>query len=91
MEDNILEYKKKKYEGHIKAERTNFLFLDDGSMCYDYCRFWTFEDALIDAVRNHGEDLDDMISLIYPERIDHQPVKEKILKEINKILIEIDK
>lgn len=76
-----MKHKREKHAGHIKAERTNFIFLDDGSMCYDHEKFWTFEDALIDAV-HQGEDLDDMISLIYPEKIDHPIVKEKLLKFI---------
>lgn len=76
-----LEYKRKKHAGHIKTERTNFLFLDDGSMVYDYEKFKSFEDALIDAV-NKGEDLDDMISLIYPEKVDHPIVKQKLLKNL---------
>ena len=73
--------KKQKYGKHIKEERINFLFLDDGSMVYDYNRFDTFEDALIDAV-HQGEDLDDMISLVYPEKVDHPIVKQKFLKLI---------
>ena len=50
-------------------------------MVYDYEKFSTFEDALIDAVHN-GEDLDDMISLIYPEKVDHPIVKQKLLKNL---------
>ena len=73
--------KKQKYGKRVKEERINFLFLDDGSMVYDYNRFDTFEDALIDAV-HQGEDLDDMISLVYLEKVDHPIVKQKFLKLI---------
>ena len=34
-------------------------------MVYDYDRFESVEDAIIDAVKNHGEDLDDMIAMCY--------------------------
>jgi hypothetical protein len=79
------EHIKQKHSGHIVAERTNFFFLDDDSMVYDYNRFDCFEDAIIDAVKNHNEDLDDMISLIYPEKVDHPTVKKLFLKEINNL------
>lgn len=79
---NYIESKKEKYSGHIKAERINFLFLDDGSMVWDINSFWTFEDALIDAVKQ-GEDIDDMISLIYPEKVDWPIVKQKLINEYN--------
>lgn len=71
--------KKTKYGKEIKEERTNFFFLEDGSMVYDYCRFDSYIDAMVDAVKNHGEDLDDMISLVFPEKFDHPIVKRKIL------------
>ena len=77
------ENKRKKYFGKIKAERKNFLFLTDGTMVYDYCKWDSAIDALIDAVKNHGEDLDDMISLMYLEKIDQELVKSKILRLIN--------
>lgn len=75
-----IENRKSKYEGKIKAERRNFLFLKDGTMvCPNTGEINGWVDALIDAV-HHGEDLDDMISLIFPEKIDHAIVKEKIQK-----------
>lgn len=77
------ERKRSKYASKIKAERANFLFLTDGSMVYNYEKFDDHIDALIDAVKNHGEDLDDMISLIYLEEIDQRLVKPKILKLMN--------
>lgn len=76
--------KKTKYGKKIVAERTNFFFLEDGSMVYDYNRFDSYIDAMVDAVQNHGEDLDDMISLVFPEKFDHPIVKDKILKIIKK-------
>lgn len=60
FEDKINFYKNK-----TCARRTNFIFLTDGSMVYDYDRFESAEDAIIDAVKNHGEDLDDMIAMCY--------------------------
>ena len=76
--------KKTKYGKKIVAERTNFFFLEDGSMVYDYNRFDSYIDAMVDAVQNHGEDLDDMISLVFPEKFDHPIVKDKISKIIKK-------
>lgn len=76
--------KKTKYGKKIVAERTNFFFLEDGSMVYDYIHFDSYIDAMVDAVQNHGEDLDDMISLVFPEKFDHPIVKDKILKIIKK-------
>lgn len=76
--------KKTKYGKEIIAERANFFFLKDGTMVYDTAMFDSYVDVLVDAVKNHGEDLDDMISLVFPEKFDHPIVKEKILKLINK-------
>lgn len=53
------------YKNKTRARRANFIFLTDGSMAYDYDRFESVEDAIIDAVKNHGEDLDDMIAMCY--------------------------
>ena len=53
------------YKNKTRARRANFIFLTDGSMVYDYNRFESVEDAIIDAVKNHGEDLDDMIAMCY--------------------------
>ena len=60
FEDKINFYKNK-----TRTRRANFIFLTDGSMVYDYNRFESVEDAIIDAVKNHGEDLDDMIAMCY--------------------------
>lgn len=59
------EHKINFYKNKTRARRTNFIFLTDGSMVYDYDRFESAEDAIIDAVKNHGEDLDDMIAMCY--------------------------
>ena len=78
-----IEYAKKYYlNGKIKEERTNFLFTTEGTMVYDF-KFDSYWDAMIDAIKNHGEDIDDMISLVFPEKVDHPIVKEKLLKELN--------
>ena len=82
QQDYTLEHKRKKYK--IKEERANFFFLDDGSMIYPYEKFNSYWDALIDSIVNCGEDIDDMISLVFKEKYDHPIVKEKLLKEIEK-------
>lgn len=66
----------------IIDECKNFVFLKDGSMVYDYDKFYTYIDAMIDAVEQ-GEDIDRIISLIFREKIDQPIVKEKLLKIIN--------
>ena len=66
----------------IVDECKNFVFLKDGSMVYDYDKFDSYLDAMIDAVKQ-GEDIDRMISLIFRENIDQPIVKEKLLKIIN--------
>ena len=66
----------------IVEECKNFVFLNDGSMVYDYDKFYTYIDAMIDAV-NQGEDIDRIISLVFREKIDQPIVKEKLLKIIN--------
>ena len=80
--DYITEFwsrKRQKYGKEIIAERTNFFFLEDGSMVYDTAKFDSYVDAMVDAVKNHGEDLDDLISLVFPEKFDHPIVKKKML------------
>ena len=79
-----LENRRGKYGSQIKEERRNFFFLKDGSMVYPYSSFDDYIDAMIDAIENYGEDLDDMIRLVFPEKVDHPIVKEKMLKLMNK-------
>lgn len=81
------EEKRRKYSVSpgIKCERTNFMFLRDGSMVYDMNTFSDHWNALIDAVMNGGEDLDDMIVLIFSEKADYVPVKEKLIKALAEI------
>ena len=76
------EDKIKIYESKTRARRANFIFLKDGSMVYDYDRFNSAEDAIVDAVKNHGEDLDDMISMCYSQTNSH--LKEFFLEELKK-------
>ena len=76
------EEKIKIYESRTRTRRANFIFLKDGSIVYDYDRFNSTEDAIIDAVKNHGEDLDDMISMCYSQTNSH--LKEFFLEELNK-------
>ena len=60
-----LELKRRKYGNRVKEERANFLFLDNGSLVYDYDRFISIDEAIVDAVVNFGEELDDMIAHCY--------------------------
>ena len=84
MENHLyLEYRRSKCSSKIEHERRNFFFLKDGTMVYPYESFNSYVDAIIDAVVNYGEDLDDLISLVFPETIDHPIIKKKILKIMN--------
>ena len=76
-----LEYKRWRYEDRIKEERINFWFLKDGSMMYPYDKFDSYVDAMIDAIKQ-GENIDELIALVFPEKVDHPIVKEKLLKLI---------
>ena len=76
------EYIHKRYGDNIIDECKNFIFLNDGSMVYDYDRFDSYLDAMVDAVEQ-GEDIDRIISLVFREKIDQPIVKEKLLKIIN--------
>jgi len=78
------EYIHARYKDKIENECKNFVFLKDGSMVYDYDKFYDHIEAMIDAL-NNGEDIDYMISLIYREKIDQPIVKEKLLKIIEDI------
>ena len=69
------------YKNKIRTRRANFIFLTDGSMIYDYDRFDSVEDAIIDAVKNHGENLDDMIAMCYSSV--NPPLKEFFINQIN--------
>ena len=51
-------------------------------MKYDFNKFDSYIDAMIDAVQN-GEDIDTVVSLVFREKIDQPIVKEKLLKIIN--------
>ena len=65
------------HDRRVKCVRVNFVFLCDGSMVYDYTRFMGYTEALVNAVEM-GEDLDDMLSLIFPEKIDQRIMKNKL-------------
>lgn len=79
---DYLNEKKKKYGSEVKEERINFLFLKNGSMVYPYNYFDDYIEAMIDAVEQ-GEDIDELIALVFPETIDHPIVKKKLLNMIN--------
>lgn len=80
-----IEKKKLKYGKCVIAEKYNFIFLNDGSMVYDSVNFYSFEDAVIDAVKNHGESLEELVNLIYQEKVDQPIVKQKFLKILENI------
>ena len=83
MTSNYLPYRKKRYtKDEIKCEKTNFIFLKNGTMIYDMIAFNSYLDALIDAVKNHGEDLDEMIDLVFTSY--NENLKPMLLREINK-------
>ena len=79
-----LENKRSKYKDQIKEERINFFFLKNGSMIYPYEKFDSYVDAMIDSIKQ-GENIDDMVSLVFPEKFDYPIVKEKILKILNNV------
>ena len=51
-------------------------------MVYPYDYFDGYVDAMIDAIEQ-GENIDELIALVFPEKVDHPIVKEKLLKLIN--------
>ena len=77
-----LENKRWRYADKIKEERINFWFLKDGSMMYPYEKFDSYVDAMIDAIKQ-GENIDELIALVFPEKVDHPIVKKKLLNLIN--------
>lgn len=76
------EYMDAKYGERIKERCKNFIFFEDGSMKYDFDKFDSYIDAMIDAVQN-GEDIDTVVSLVFRELVDQPIVKEKLLKLIH--------
>ena len=77
-----LENKRRRYADKIKEERINFWFLKDGSMMYSSEKFDSYVDAMIDAIKQ-GENIDELIALVFPEKVDHPIVKKKLLNMIN--------
>lgn len=77
-----LENKRWRYANKIKEERINFWFLKDGSMMYSSEKFDSYVDAMIDAIKQ-GENIDELIALVFPEKVDHPIVKKKLLNMIN--------
>lgn len=84
-QDITLKLKLKKYAGgavKIREQKTNILFLTDGSLVFNYNKFDDISEAIIDAVVNHSEDLDEMLNLCYSQCNSH--LKEYYLKNIQK-------
>lgn len=84
FEEKIEKYSSPESTTKIREQRANFLFLTDGSLVYDYEKFnYDIDAAILDAVKNHGENLDEMIMLCY-----HQVtaiVKDWFLKELENL------
>lgn len=84
FEEKIEKYSSLESMTKIREQRANFLFLTDGSLVYDYEKFnYDIDAAILDAVKNHGENLDEMIMLCY-----HQVtaiVKDWFLKELKNL------
>ena len=70
------------YGNQIVEKCKNFIFLKDGSMKYDFNKFDSYIDAMIDAVKN-GEDINIVVSLVFREKIDQPIVKRKLVELIN--------
>lgn len=84
-QDITLKLKLKKYAGgtvKIREQKTNILFLTDGSLVFNYDKFGDISEAIIDAVVNHGEDLDELLDLCYSQHNSH--LKEYYLDDIQK-------
>ena len=80
---DYLQYRKRHYRNdEIKCERANFIFLTNGTMIYDMIVFDSYLDALIDAVKNHNEDLDEMIELVFTSY--NKRLKPMLMNEIAK-------
>lgn len=86
----FLESKKNKYGKHIVDECINFLKLNTGSMIYDYDMFDSYWDAMIDAIKYKGEDIDRVIAFVFNESIDQEIVKRKLLNAIEEETLTAD-
>lgn len=81
-----LEKRRSKYSSKIEEERRNFFFLKDGTMVVPpYPSFNSYWEAMADAIMNYGEDIDDIVSLVFREAIDQLIVKKKLLKLIDEL------
>ena len=71
FEEKIEKYSALSSTTKIREQRANFLFLTDGSLVYDYEKFnYNLMPAILDAVKNHGGNLDEMIMLCYHQVAD---------------------
>lgn len=85
LTDIVLARKMMKYstgQTKVREQRVNILFLTDGSMVYNYDKFEDISDAIIDAVVNYSEDLDELLDLCYSQRNDN--LKKYYLEDIRK-------
>ena len=83
LQDYIDKYERPESTTKIRARRVNFIFLTDGSMVYDYDKFSDCNEAIVDAVVNHGEDLIDMLNMTYSQY--YPCLVEQLKEEIEKL------
>lgn len=83
LQDYIDKYERLDSTTKIRARRANFIFLTDGSMVYDYEKFSDCNEAIVDAVVNHGEDLIDMLNMTYSQY--YPRLVEQFKEEIRKL------
>ena len=83
LQDYINKYERLDSTTKIRARRANFIFLTDGSMVYDYDKFSDCNEAIVDAVVNHGEDLIDMLNMTYSQY--YPRLVEQFKEEIRKL------
>ena len=83
LQDYIDKYERLDSTTKIRARRANFIFLTDGSMVYDYKKFSDCNEAIVDAVVNHGEDLIDMLNMTYSQY--YPRLVEQFKEEIRKL------
>ena len=83
LQDYIDKYERLDSTTKICARRANFIFLTDGSMVYDYDKFSDCNEAIVDAVVNHGEDLIDMLNMTYSQY--YPRLVEQLKEEIRKL------
>lgn len=81
--------KYKLYKNRVKTIRKHFIFLNDGTFIYDYEEFDDHLQAIAAACR-YGENPKELISLIYPEERDQDPIYQKYLNLSNQKYLDLN-